>query len=62
MSSKIQLILKRLIDILISLIGLILLAISFAVIALAIKLDFKGPVFFGQDRPRGCLEHGDLLS
>jgi len=50
MSSKIQLILKRLIDILLSLIGLVLLAIPFAIIALAIKLDSKGPVFFRQKR------------
>ncbi len=41
-----QLILKRLIDILIGFIGLILLAVPFALIALAIKLDSKGPVFF----------------
>jgi len=46
MSSKIQLVLKRLIDILLSLIGLVLLAAPFAIIALAIKLDSKGPVFF----------------
>jgi len=50
MSSKIQLILKRLIDILLSLIGLILLAIPFGIIALAIKLDSKGPIFFRQER------------
>lgn len=30
--------------------GLILLAIPFAIIALAIKLDSKGPVFFKQER------------
>jgi len=46
----VQLILKRLVDILISLIGLILLAIPFAAIALAIKLDSKGPIFFWQER------------
>jgi len=46
----VQLILKRLVDILVSLIGLILLAIPFAAIALAIKLDSKGPVFFRQKR------------
>jgi len=50
MTSKIQLILKRLIDILLSLIGLVLLAVPFAIIALAIKLDSKGPVFFRQER------------
>jgi len=50
MSSKIQLILKRLIDVVLSLIGLILLAIPFAIIALVIKLDSKGSVFFRQER------------
>lgn len=50
MSLKIQLVLKRLIDILLSLIGLILLAVPFAMIALAIKLDSEGPVFFRQER------------
>jgi len=46
----VQLILKRLVDILISLIGLILLGVPFALIAVAIKLDSKGPVFFRQER------------
>jgi O-antigen biosynthesis protein WbqP len=46
MSSKIQLILKRLIDILLSLIGLVLLTVPFAIIAVAIKLDSRGPIFF----------------
>jgi len=46
----VQLILKRLVDILISLIGLILLALPFALIALAIKLDSRGSVFFRQER------------
>jgi lipopolysaccharide/colanic/teichoic acid biosynthesis glycosyltransferase len=50
MISKTQLVLKRLIDVLLSLIGLIFLAIPFALIALAIKLDSKGPVFFRQER------------
>jgi len=50
MSLKIQLALKRLIDILLSLLGLVLLAIPFAIIALAIKLESEGPVFFRQDR------------
>lgn len=53
MSSKIQLIIKRLIDILLSLIGLGLLAIPFGLIAVAIKLDSKGPVFFRQERKEG---------
>jgi len=46
----VQLILKRLVDILLGLIGLILLAVPFFLIALAIKLDSKGPVFFRQER------------
>jgi lipopolysaccharide/colanic/teichoic acid biosynthesis glycosyltransferase len=50
MSLKIPLIIRRLIDILLSLIGLVLLAMSFAIIALTIKLDSKGPVFFRQER------------
>ncbi len=50
MALRIQLVLKRLIDILASLVGLIVLAIPFALIALAIKLDSKGPVFFRQER------------
>jgi len=36
--------------VLISLIGLVLLAVPFALIALAIKLDSKGSVFFRQER------------
>jgi lipopolysaccharide/colanic/teichoic acid biosynthesis glycosyltransferase len=50
MSSNIQLILKRLIDILLSLIGLVLLAVPFGLIALVIKLGSKGSVFFRQER------------
>jgi lipopolysaccharide/colanic/teichoic acid biosynthesis glycosyltransferase len=50
MSSKAQLILERLIDILLSFIGLVLLAVPFAITALAIKLDSKGSVFFRQER------------
>ena len=50
MSSKIQFVLKRFIDILLSLIGLVLLAMPFGLIAVAIKLDSKGPVFFRQER------------
>ncbi len=50
MSSKIQPILKRFIDILLSFIGLVLLTVPFAIIALAIKLDSKGSLFFRQER------------
>ena len=42
--------LKESIDFWVSLIGLSILAIPFAIIALAIKLDSKGPVFFRSDR------------
>lgn len=45
-----QRILKHWLDVLISLIGLVLLAVPFALIALAIKLDSKGSVFFRQER------------
>jgi len=41
---------KRALDIVVSLIGLTLLLIASAFIALAIKLDSKGPVFFRQER------------
>jgi len=46
----VQRVLKRWLDIAISLIGLCLLTGPFALIALAIKLDSKGPVFFRQGR------------
>ena len=41
---------KRLLDILVSLVGLIVMAPLFAIIGLAIRLDSKGPVFFVQKR------------
>ena len=41
---------KRAIDILLSLLGLILLLPVFLLLAMAIKLDSKGPVFFKQKR------------
>lgn len=41
---------KRLIDIILSLLGLIILSPVFLVIIIAIKLDSKGPVFFKQKR------------
>ncbi len=41
---------KRLIDCTISVIGLIICAIPMVIIAIAIKLDSKGPVFFRQER------------
>ena len=41
---------KRLLDILVSLVGLIVMAPLFAIVGLAIRLDSKGPVFFVQKR------------
>ena len=41
---------KRLIDLVLSFIGIIFLAVPMLFIALAIKLDSKGPVFFKQKR------------
>ena len=41
---------KRCLDVVISLVGLGLLAVPFVLIALAIRLDSKGPVFFRQER------------
>lgn len=45
-----QLIFKRIIDILVSFLGLLLLAPLLAAISLAIKLTSEGPVFFKQER------------
>lgn len=50
MKEKIQKTLKRLIDFLGALVGLIILFPIFAVIGIFIKLDSKGPVFFVQER------------
>lgn len=41
---------KRLIDIIVSLLGLIILSPIFLILIIAIKLDSKGPVFFKQKR------------
>lgn len=41
---------KRVFDIVVSLIMLILLALLFAVLAIAIKIDSSGPVFYKQER------------
>lgn len=41
---------KRLVDIILSVICLIIFAIPMVIIAIAIKLDSKGPVFFTQER------------
>ncbi len=42
--------LKRVLDVGVSALGLVVLAVPFALIALAIKLDDGGPVFFRQER------------
>ena len=47
---KVQLYLKRIIDLIGSIVGLILLSPLFLIIALLIKLTSEGPVFFTQDR------------
>ncbi|EPC71707.1 capsular polysaccharide synthesis protein [Lacticaseibacillus paracasei subsp. paracasei Lpp126] len=41
---------KRLFDIIVSAVALVILAIPFAVVAILIKLDSKGPAFFRQQR------------
>ena len=50
MSKRLQLALKRSLDVSFSLVGLCVLAIPFSVIASAIKLESLGPVFFRQER------------
>jgi exopolysaccharide biosynthesis polyprenyl glycosylphosphotransferase len=50
MDKRVHLWIKRVFDIGLSMVGLLLLAVPFAIIALAIKLDSKGPVFFRQER------------
>ena len=42
--------LKRAFDLIASIVGLLFLAVPFAIIAIAIKLDSPGPVFFRQER------------
>ncbi len=49
-SRKVYLVVKRIIDIILSIIGLIVLLPIFAIIAVAIKIDSKGPVFFVHKR------------
>lgn len=49
-SKRLQVLLKRLLDVAVSAVGLAVLAIPFALIALAIKLNSRGPVFFKQER------------
>ncbi len=47
---KVYLYVKRLLDVIISLAGLILLSPLFLIISLLIRLDSKGPIIFGQAR------------
>lgn len=41
---------KRIIDVIVSVIGIIILTIPMAIVAIAIKMDTPGPVIFKQDR------------
>lgn len=50
MSKRLQFGLKRLMDVIVALMGLILLIPALILIAVAIKLDSRGPVFFVQQR------------
>ncbi|MDR4925433.1 sugar transferase [Peribacillus simplex] len=52
---------KRLIDIILSLIGLIVLSPIFLILIIAIKLDSKGPVLFKQKRVGIRKSHFDIL-
>lgn len=49
-------VIKRLVDVLVSLIGLIALGPIYLLIAIAVKLDSSGPVFFHQPRAAGLGE------
>ena len=49
-SKKVYIVVKRFLDIFLSLIGLIILSPIFLIIAIIIKLDSKGPVFFVHSR------------
>lgn len=50
MKKKVYIVIKRIIDFVISLIGLVVLSPIFLILALVIKLESKGPVFFKQKR------------
>ena len=53
--------LKRLIDLVLSFMGIIVLALPMLIIALAIKLDSKGPVLFKQKRVGIHKKHFSIL-
>lgn len=50
---------KRLIDITISLFGVLVLLVLFPFVAIAIKLDSRGPIFYRQTRVSGLKESSD---
>ena len=52
---------KRFMDIILSLLGLIILSPVFLILIIAIKLDSKGPAFFKQKRVRIYKNHFDIL-
>ena len=52
---------KRLIDIFLSFWGIVVLSLPMLVIAIAIKIDSKGPVFFRQKRVGRGKEHFNIL-
>ena len=53
--------LKRIIDISLSFLGIVVLAVPMLVIAVAVKLDSKGPIFFKQKRVCIHKAHFDML-
>lgn len=52
---------KRIFDFLLSTIGIIVLALPMLIVALAIKIDSKGPVFFKQKRVGKNKKHFNIL-
>ncbi|MDF2801238.1 MAG: capsular biosynthesis protein [Anaerocolumna sp.] len=58
---KFYIYIKRIIDFLLSLIGLIVLSPIFLLLAVIIKLDSKGPVFFKQKRVGKEKKHFNIL-
>lgn len=54
-------VIKRLLDIVLSLCGIVALLLPMAIIAFAIKIDSKGPVFFKQKRVGRNKEHFEIL-
>ncbi|MCY1151244.1 MAG: sugar transferase [Sphaerochaetaceae bacterium] len=58
---KFYLVIKRLIDIILSLLGLIILSPIFLILIISIKLDSKGPVLFKQKRVKIHKNHFNIL-